>query len=163
MGTMTLPTSTPSREPAVTPTPEAKDVTAIHYRWGGGLSPLHHYELHIRGDKASFNVKPMKSEEKKHEETLSREEIAALVKMIEDVKFFDATESPRKVRIMDIGEAQITVWKDGKVHTVRESGTTQMSPEVKPLKKWLDDKTRVYLQKTGALPGPKMTETPAQK
>jgi hypothetical protein len=46
---------------------------------------------------------------------------------------------------------------------VKESGATESSTNIKPLRAWLDGKVRNYLEKTGAKPSPKMNETPVQK
>ncbi len=161
MGSHTLSTPAPAASATPAATPQAKDVTAVRYTWGGGLSPFHHYALDVKGDVAKFSVKPMRSDLLTLEDKLSPEDVKLLAKLIDDTKFFDATTAPRKVRIMDIGESTITVWKDGKTNTVSEGGTTVASSDIKALRKWLDDKVRLYLEKSGAKQ-PRPTPTPAK-
>src|SRR5688500_5165252 len=101
-GEMTMASGSPTSTAMTAETPAATDGTVVSYRWGGGLSPYQRYELTIRDGNATFVVKPMKTEEKRAEDKLSADDIAQLDKLISESKFFEATETPRKVRIMDI-------------------------------------------------------------
>lgn len=158
-GEMTMASASPT---ATATTSMDTNETSLTYRLSGAFGPYQFYELKITGDRADFVVKPMRTEEKRAEDKLVADDVAKLDKLISDTKFFDATETPRKVRISDIGESTLTVTKGGKTHTVKESGATMSSTDIKPLRRWLDDKVRLYLEKSGAKPSPKMTETPAK-
>lgn len=129
----------------------------ITYRWSGGLSLYQYYEMTIRGtDTATvlFKVKPLRTEEKTVEDTLTAEEFATLKRLFAETKFDDATTEPRKIRVMDIGQTVIARESDGKKKEVIESPTQTVAAgyELRPLRKWFDDRVRTYLEKAGVAP-----------
>ena len=144
-----------------TPTPDAASgEQSITYRWSGGLSPYQYYELNIRGSdtaKVTFKVKPLRTEERVVEDTLTAEQFGELKRLFTEVKFDEVTTEPRKIRVMDIGQTVITRESGASKKEVIESPTQTVAPgyEIRPLRKWMDERVRAYLEQAGVAPGGK--------
>lgn len=145
-------TASPLTTPAAVPT---AGTWSVRYDWSGGLSIYHHYSLAIEGAdtaKVVFKVKPMRQEEVTVEDTLDAAQVAELKGLFEFVKFDEVTTKPRKVRVMDIGQTTIAREVDGKKHEVMENPAQQAATDIKPLRQWLDQRVRMYLEKSGVAP-----------
>lgn len=155
---MTSPVASPAASPI--PTTDGAVSSApwnVSYKWSGGLSIYHYYDLSISGTdtaKVTFKVKPMKQEEIVVEDTLSAEEFAELKGLFAAVSFDGVKSEPRKVRVMDIG--QTTIAREiagGAKHEVMENPNQKATGDIKVLKSWFDGRVRMYLDKAGV--GPK--------
>ena len=161
--TMMSPVSSATPAPVTTPITtlgnEQVD-TSITYKWGGGLSIYRNYELSIQGGRTAkvvFRVAPVRSAEKTVEDTLTEEQFSELKRIFADVKFDDVQTQPRKVRIMDIGQTEITRTTGGKTKTVMENPVTTATTDIKPLRKWFDERVRKYLETAGVAPATQAT------
>lgn len=153
-------TAAPTTTPAAVPTATSSDATAgkwsVRYDWSGGLSIYHHYSLAIEGAdtaKVVFKVKPMRQDEVTVEDTLDASQFAELKGLFEAVKFDQVTTKPRKVRVMDIGQTTISrEIAGGTKHEVMENPAQQAETDIRPLRQWLDQRVRLYLEKSGVAP-----------
>jgi hypothetical protein len=159
--TTAAPTATPPAVADATPADVSAAPWSIRYDWSGGLSIYHHYSLAIEGKntaKVVFKVKPMRQDEVTVEDTLDEETFKELKGLFALVNFDEVTTKPRRVRVMDIGQTTITRDLGGKKHEVMENPAQQAATDIKPLRQWLDQRVRLYLEKSGV--GPKKS-TPA--
>ena len=142
----------------------------VGYKWSGGLSIYHYYDLQITGSdtaKVVFKVKPLRQDEIVVEDTLSADEFAELKGLFSAVGFDSVTSQPRGVRVMDIGQTVISRETGGKKHEVTENPNQKASADIKPLKSWFDTRVRAYLDEAGvgpkkAPPAASPTATPAR-
>jgi hypothetical protein len=151
-----MPIATPTAVPMATSTAATTGTWNVRYDWTGGLSIYHHYSLAIEGTdtaKVVFKVKPMRQEEVTLEDTLDAAQFAELKGLFEFVKFDEVTTKPRKVRVMDIGQTTIAREISGNAkHEVMENPAQQAATDIKPLRQWLDQRVRLYLEKSGVAP-----------
>ena len=147
--------STPTPVPSAAPLKDGQAWT-IGYRWSGGLSIYHHYEMSITGAetaKVVFKVKPTRQDEVTVEDTLSADEFAELKGLFAAVDFDKVGTQKRRVRIMDIGQTVISrEIAGGSKHEITENPNDQAASDIRPLKSWFDGRVRAYLDKAGVAP-----------
>ncbi len=163
------PAVSPSPSPAPTipgppPTPSpltgvpAAPADVVRYEWSGGLSIYEYYRLAIErtatGGVATFVVKPHRAPEATVTDTLPDDEVTALRKLLDEVRFAEAKTEPRKMRVLDVGNTVLTWERNGSVvNQVTESPTEVASRDLRPLRQWLEAKVRRYLERAGAAHG----------
>ena len=159
------PVATATASPSTTSPDAATGRWNVRYDWSGGLSIYHHYSLAIEGDdtaKVVFKVKPMRQDEVTVEDTLTAGEFAELKGLFAAVNFDEVTTKPRKVRVMDIGQTTISREVAGAAkHEVVENPAQQAATDIKPLRVWLDQRVRLYLEKSGVGPKKKAAPSPS--
>jgi hypothetical protein len=101
----------------------------IQYSWGGGLSNIKSADLRIH-DTGKVLVKCVKQEQKplEYEFTLDGDEVAALISLVQIVKFFDQPTNDTSFAT-DVGESSLTV----SLGNNRRTLNYRFRPELDPL------------------------------